>query len=394
MQNVNATSVVKLIMVVVAVAVLAVLSVMGYIPIAKNLNLGMDLKGGLHVVLEAKERAGKKITSDTIQKSITVLRDRVDTLGVKEPTIQASGSRRVIIDLPGVGDPEEAANILKSTAQLEFRDMNGNIIVTGDHLKDATAELDQASNQPQVSLTFDKTGAKLFREGTRANVGKTIGIYLDGKLKSNPGVEEEIPNGQALIHGGFETLKEAEQTAALLRSGALPVTLDIIEKRTVGPLLGQDSLDKSINAGIIGLLMILIFMVGYYRLPGVVADISLVLYSFIVLGVMALLGSTLTLPGMAGFILSIGMAVDANIIIYERVKEEMRAGKTLQAAIEAGFNRAFWTIFDSNLTTLIAALVLMFFGTGPIKGFAVTLSIGIIASMLTAIVFTRFVLKL
>ena len=188
-------------------------------------------------------------------------------------------------------------------------------------------------------------------------------------------------------------MKEAETLAVQLRSGALPVTLHLAEKRTVGPILGSDSLEKSIKAGIIGLLMILIFMVGYYRLPGVVADISLVLYGVLVLGIMSLLGFVLTLPGIAGFILSIGMAVDANIIIYERLKDELRHGKTLRAAVDSGFRRAFWTIFDANITTLIAALVLMYFGVGPIKGFAVTLTIGILCSMFTAVVFTRWLLK-
>ncbi|HOV43853.1 MAG TPA: protein translocase subunit SecD, partial [Syntrophothermus lipocalidus] len=206
-------------------------------------------------------------------------------------------------------------------------------------------------------------------------------------------VRNEIPSGQAEISGGFESAKDAENLAVLLRSGALPVTLEMAQKWTVGPTLGSDSLAKSIKAGIIGLLAILIFMIGYYRLPGFLADISLVVYSMLVLGVMALGKFTLTLPGIAGFLLSIGMAVDANIIIYERLKDELRAGKTLLAAVDAGFKRAFWTIFDSNLTTLIAAVILMYFGIGPIKGFAVTLAIGIVTSMFTAVVFTRWLLK-
>lgn len=401
MQKVNATSMVKIIGTVLAVAVLAWLSLLpptvagkpAYKSLLDRVNLGLDLKGGLHVVMEAREKPGKKITSDTIQKSIIVLRNRVDNLGVAEPIIQAQGSNRVIVELPGVKDPEAAAQVLGKTAELEFRDMEtGKVVVTGENLKDAKAEYDE-NQRPQVSLTFDSVGAKKFKDYTATHVGKRLGIYLDGELKTAPEVQSVIPNGQARITGGFEDLKAAEQTAALLRSGALPVTLEQVEKRVVGPTLGSDSLNKSVRAGIIGVLMILIFMIGYYRVPGVIAAVSLVLYSLLVLWIMVGLGATLTLYGIGGFILSIAMAVDANIIIYERIKDELRHGKTLQAAIEAGFNRAFWTIFDANLTTLIAAVVLFYFGTGTIKGFAITLSIGILTSMFTAITFTRFLLK-
>ncbi len=391
MQKLNATSLVKIIAVVLAVALAAGFS---FNPIKERMNLGLDLRGGLHVVMEAQEKPGQKITQDTIQKSIGILRQRVDQLGVTEPIIQGEGNSRVIVELPGVDDPDAAADFIGKTAELEFKDENGKVVLSGANLKEAKAELDPATSEPQVSLEFDKEGAEKFREFSRQNIGKPMGIYLDDEMFSNPTIQEEIPNGMARISGGFETLKDAEDTAVLLRSGALPVSLSIEEKRTVGPTLGSDSLAKSLKAGIIGIIMILIFMVGYYRVPGLVAAVSLVLYSCIVLWIMVLLKATLTLPGIAGFILSIGMAVDANIIIYERLKDELRHGKTLKAAIEAGFNRAFWTIFDSNITTLIAAGVLMFFGTGPIKGFAVTLSIGIVTSMFTAITFTRWVLKM
>ncbi|MGI5911473.1 MAG: protein translocase subunit SecD, partial [Syntrophomonadaceae bacterium] len=235
--------------------------------------------------------------------------------------------------------------------------------------------------------------SELFAKATSENVGKPILIVLDGEVIQAPNVQEPINDGNARITGGY-TAKEAQDLAVLLRSGALPVSFKVIEKRSVGPTLGADSLNKSVKAGIIGLIAILIFMLGYYRLPGIVADISLVLYSLLVLGAMAMLDAVLTLPGIAGFALSIGMAVDANVIIYERLKEELRYGKTLKAAIDAGFKRAFWTIFDSNLTTLITAFVLMYLGTGPVKGFAVTLSIGIVASMLVALTFTRYLLGL
>jgi len=364
-----------------------------YKPVLNNLPLGLDLRGGLHVVLAADEKEGEQVTSDTIQKAIGVLRNRIDSLGVKEPIIYAQGTNRIVIEIAGVDDPEQAVNIIKNTAQLEFRDQTGKVLVTGKDLKDAQASPGTNGKGATVDLEFNDAGAKLFAQATAANVGKPIAIVIDNQVISAPTVDEPIPSGKAQIHGSF-TAEEAQNLAVLLRSGALPVSFEIMEKRTVGPTLGADSLDMSVKAAVAGLIAILVFMIGYYLLPGVVASISMILYAILVLGTMALLGSTLTLPGIAGFVLSIGMAVDANIIIYEHIKEELRFGKTLKAAIEAGFARAFWTIFDSNLTTLIAAIVLIWFGTGPIKGFAVTLSIGIVASMVVALSFTRYMLVL
>ncbi|MGE5379555.1 MAG: protein translocase subunit SecD [Methylocystaceae bacterium] len=382
-------SIAKLTAVVIGIALLAGLA---FTPIKNHINLGLDLQGGLHVVMEAKEKPGQTISDDTIKKTVAVMRNRIDAMGVKEPIIQTQGNKRVIIELAGVKDPEEAARILGQTAQLKFVDESGKVVVTGNNLKDATANIGQ-DNQPVVDIEFDKTGSEKFAQATAANVGKTLSIVLDDKVISAPRVDEAITGGKAMIHGGFQNLEEASNLAIQLRSGALPVDLVQAEKRTVGPTLGSDSLKKSIHAGIIGLIMIFIFMLGFYRLPGAVADVSLVFYSVLVLGITALIGQTLTLPGIAGFLLSIGMAVDANIIIYERIKDELRHGKTLQAAIDAGFKRAFVAIVDSNVTTLIAAVVLLYFGTGSIKGFAVTLSIGILASMFTAITFTHWLLR-
>ncbi|NLJ72048.1 MAG: protein translocase subunit SecD [Syntrophomonadaceae bacterium] len=364
-----------------------------YQPLLKNINLGLDLRGGLRVVLEAEEVAGEKITEDTIQKAVGILRNRVDSLGVKETTLYPQGDKRVVIEIAGEEDPEAAVDILKNTAQLEFWDQEGNVLVTGKHLKNAEARMTQDAKTAEVTIEFDKEGTKLFAQATQDNLHKPIAIVIDNEIISAPNVSSVINNGNAVITGSF-TAKEAQDLAVLLRSGALPVSFEVMEKRSVGPTLGADSLEKSIKAGIIGIIAILLFMLGYYRLPGLVADISLVLYSLIVLGVMYLLGAVLTLPGIAGIALSIGMAVDANIIIYERIKEELRVGKTLRSAIDAGFKRAFLAIFDANITTLITALVLMYFGTGPIKGFAVTLSIGIVASLLVALTFTRYVLGL
>ncbi|MCX5780685.1 MAG: protein translocase subunit SecD [Firmicutes bacterium] len=377
-------------------AIVVILTGLAYFtarPILNNLQLGLDLRGGLHVVLQADEIAGQPVTSDTIQKAIGVLRNRIDSLGVKEPIIYAQGTDRIVIEIAGVDDPEQAVNIIKNTAQLEFRDQSGKIWVTGKDLKDAQAAPGTNGKGASVNLEFNDVGTKLFAEATAANVGKPLYIVIDNQVISAPTVSTAIPSGKAEISGSF-TAEEAQNLAVLLRSGALPVSFSIMEKRTVGPTLGADSLALSVKAALVGLIAILIFMLGYYLLPGLVADISMVLYAILVLGTMTLLHSTLTLPGIAAFVLSIGMAVDANIIIYEHIKEELRFGKTLKAAIEAGFARAFWTIFDSNLTTLIAAVILIWFGTGPIKGFGVTLSIGIIASMVVALTFTRYLLVL
>jgi len=376
------------------IAVIGVISYFVYQPLLNNINLGLDLRGGLRVVLEAEETEGEKVTSDTIDKAVGILRTRVDALGVKETALYPQGDKRVVIEIAGEDDPEAAVNMLKNTAQLQFMDEEGNVVLTGKNLVDAQAQMKRdGSGQAEIALEFDKEGTKLFGEATTANVGKPLIIVLDNQAISAPIVNEPIMDGHAVITGNF-TAKEAQDLAVLLRSGALPVSFQVMEKRSIGPTLGADSLDKSITAGIIGLIAILIFMVGYYRLPGLIADISLVIYTLLVLGAMVAIDAVLTLPGIAGIALSIGMAVDANVIIYERIKEELRLGKTLVASIESGFKRAFTAIFDANITTLITAAVLMYFGTGPIKGFAVTLSIGIIASMLVALTFTRYMLVL
>lgn len=365
-----------------------------YQPMLKNINLGLDLRGGLRVVLEAQETEGEKVTPDTIQKAVGILRTRVDALGVKETALYPQGDKRVVIEIAGEKDPEAAVNILKNTAQLQFIDEAGNVLLTGKNLKNADARVRQdGSGEAEILLEFDQEGARLFGKATTENVGKPIIIVIDKKAISAPTVEEPILDGNAVITGSY-TAKEAQDQAVLLRSGALPVSFDVMEKRSIGPTLGADSLDKSVKAGLIGLIAVLIFMIGYYRLPGIIADLSLVLYTVLVLGAMVALDAVLTLPGIAGLALSIGMAVDANVIIYERIKEELRYGKTLVAAIDSGFKRAFTTILDANVTTLITAGVLMYFGTGPIKGFAVTLSIGIVASMLVALTFTRYLLVL
>ncbi len=374
------------------VLVVAILAGLGAKPIKQAINLGLDLRGGVHIVYQAKGTKEAPVNDDAMTRTVATLDRRVNAFGVSEPLIQREGKDRIIVELAGLKDPDAAVKVLGKTALLEFKDEKGKVVVTGRDIKDAKESINPATSQPYVSLSFNSEGTRKFAEATAANVNKNIAIILDGKIVQNPLVKEPITKGQAEI-SPYGSIEEAREVALLLRSGALPVTLEIMEKRTVGPTLGSDSLNKSVKASIIGIMAIMLFMLGYYRLPGLIANFSLVIYGLIVMGIMALINATLTLPGIAGFILSIGMAVDANVIIYERVKDELRNGKTLLAAIDSGFKRAFVAIFDSNVTTLIAAAVLYYFGTGAIRGFAVTLSLGILASMFTAITFTRFILK-
>ncbi|SHF34697.1 preprotein translocase subunit SecD [Desulfofundulus australicus DSM 11792] len=364
-----------------------------YLPLIKDVTLGLDLQGGVHVVLEAKDTPEAKVTQESMQQLMAVIQRRVDQFGVAEPVIQQQGRNRLIVEIAGRIDPEEAVRNLVKTAYLEFKTMDGKTVVTGADLKDAVESKDPTSGQVKVDLTFNAAGAKKFADATAANVGKPIAIILDGKVLQSPVVKEPIPNGKAQITG-YESLEEAHNIAVLLRSGALPVKVEVVEKRAVGPALGADSLQKSKHAGLVGVLAILIFMIMYYRVPGLVADFALLIYALIVLAIYVGMNVTMTLPGIAAFLLSLGIAVDANVIIFERLKEELRAGKSLRSAIDAGFKRAFTAIFDANATTLIAAVVLYFFGMGSVRGFAITLGIGIVASMFTAITVTRWLLHL
>jgi len=364
-----------------------------WLPWGNQTILGLDLQGGVHVVLEAKDTPNAKVTDESMKRAQAVLERRINETGVSEPLIQRQGDRRIIVELAGIDDPEQAVMDLIQPAYLEFKNELGQTIITGADLKDALEARDPNSGQVEVDLTFTKDGTTKFAQATTANVGKPIGIYLDNELLQNPVVQEPITNGQARITG-YESLEEAHTIAILLRSGALPVQLDVMEKRTVGPQLGQDSLDRSINAGIVGIVAILVFMLVYYRIPGLIADFALIFYALVVLAIFIGIHATMTLPGIAGFLLSLGIAVDANVIIFERVKEELRTGKSIRSAIDSGFKRGFVAVFDANVTTLIAAVVLYFFGSSMIRGFAVTLSIGILVSMFTAITLTRWFLHL
>jgi len=386
---------IKLVALVLLVAAAVALSIKPLINPEKGIQLGLDLRGGVHLVLQAEQdKNGTPITSDDIDKAKAIISNRVNDLGVSEPIVQADyDKKRIVIDLAGVTDPDKAVDILKTTAKLTFRDPHGNVVLKGNELKDARAGQGDPNQGYVVNLTFSSEGTKNFADLTTKYMGQQIGIYLDDKLLKNPLVETPITNGQASIDN-YDTLQAAADNAVLMRSGSLPVSMSIAEKRQVGASLGVDSLHKSIQAGLYGVIFIFLFMLVFYHVPGVVADFSLIVYGLIVLWVFWMFRVVLTLPGIAGFILTIGMAVDFNIIIYERVKEEIRAGKSLRAGVESGFSRAFVTVIDAHVTTFIAAMTLWIFGTGSIKGFALTLGIGILASLFTAITFTRLVLRL
>lgn len=359
-------------------------------PLANSIKQGLDLQGGTHVVLQAVDTPELKVDDDAVNRAVKIIERRVNELGLTEPVIQRQGKDRIIVELPGVKDPEKAIAMLGRTALLQFKDDKGNVVLSGRDLKDARGQISQG-NAAVVSLEFNDEGGKKFAELTARNIGRQIAIELDGEVLTAPVVQEAITGGRAQISGS-RSMEEAERLAILLRSGSLPVKIEMLENRTVGPTLGQDSKDKSVKAFTIGIAGVFIFMLLFYRLSGVVADIALLLYVMMLLLVMRYLNATLTLPGIAGIILSIGMAVDANVLIFERFKEEIKKGRTLRSAMDAGFGRAFVTIFDSNLTTIMAAAVLFYLGTGPIKGFAVTLALGTVLSMFSAITVTKFLL--
>lgn len=364
------------------------------VPVKDVIRLGLDLRGGATVLLEAKDDPNDKLTPEKMERAVATIRERVDSLGVAEPSIVRQGSNRIEVQLPEIQDTQRALEIIGQTAQLEFKDEAGNVVITGADIESANAQMsNEMGTSFAVAFKLKGDGTKKFAEATQKNIGKQIGIYLDEKLISNPVVSVAINNGEAEITGQ-SSREEALDLATLIRAGALPVKLEVMSVTAVGPQLGANSFEQSLVAGAVGIALVLIFMLCFYRLPGLIADIALVLYTVITLGAMAGINATLSLPGIAGIILSVGMAVDANVIIFERIKEEIKVGKTLRAAIDSGFRRAFLTIIDSNVTALLAAVILFYFGAGPIKGFAVTLSIGLIASMFTAVTVTKYLMKL
>jgi preprotein translocase subunit SecD len=378
----------------------------------QGFTLGLDLQGGTHLVLLADmSRAPDQDAAQVLRGVIQVLERRVNAYGVAEPVIQSQGTDRVIVELPGVRDIEEAKKLIGQTAQLDFREFDQATgtwkVATATGLDGTEKELtgkyfrpnaqvvfDQRSNQPQVAFEFDDEGAELFRQITRRLIGRPLGIFLDGQLISSPTVQAEISRN-GVITG--VRLQEARTLAIQMNAGAVPVPISIIEERTVDATLGSDSIRKSVVAGGISFVIVGLFMVLAYRLPGLVATGALAIYSLLTLAALLLFPITLTLSGIAGFILSVGMAVDANILIFERMREELRWGKTLRAAIEAGFDRAWPAVFDSNVTTLITCVLLFWFGrqfgASIIQGFAVTLGIGVAISLFSAIFITRTFLR-
>ena len=361
----------------------------------KPTKLGLDLKGGVYVVLEAVPEEGVTLDDSAMNRLIEVLDRRINGLGVAESVVQKAGNNRVIIELPGISNTEDAIKMIGKTALLEFKLENpdgtlGETLLTGGALKKADVSHDNLG-RPQIQFEMNQEGAIKFAEITRNNIGRKLAITLDGKVQTAPMINSEIPSGNGVITGNY-TLEEAKATATLLNAGALPVKAEIVETRTVGASLGDESIAQSKQAAMFAMALIGIFMLIFYRLPGIVADIALVIFGLITFGSLNFIDATLTLPGIAGLILSAGMAVDANVIIFERIKEELKLGNTVRNAIDAGFSKGFVAIFDSNLTTLIITTILFTFGTGPVKGFAVTLTIGTLASMFTAITITKIIL--
>ncbi len=401
-------------------------------------------KDVLRYKLSDKEK--QRIRDTATDQVLEIIRNRVDQFGVAEPTIQRQAENEIVVQLPGVKDPKRAVEIIGKTAQLEFKLVDDDspvaaelppsilpgeetalldrfkdkippgdeilfqrianketgvvtkrpmlikkdVLLTGDLLTEAKVNIDQRFNEPYVSITFNSAGAKIFEDITAQNVKKRLAIILDNNIYSAPVIQERIGGGNAQITGSFG-MEEAKDLAIVLRAGALPAPVKILQNVTVGPSLGRDSIEAGKMAGLVGTLLVVLFMIFYYRLSGVVADFALVLNIVLLMGAMAALNSTLTMPGIAGVILAVGMAVDSNVLMFERMREELRSGKSARAAVDGGYHKAFWTIFDSHVTTLITAAVLFQFGTGPIKGFAVTLSLGVAINLFTALIGTKTV---
>ncbi|MDO8686746.1 MAG: protein translocase subunit SecD [Candidatus Berkelbacteria bacterium] len=364
---------------------------------------GLDLQGGTHLVYELDTSKISKGDISTAQQSvIDVIEKRINALGVSEPVIRSGklgDKSTVIVELPGISDVNEAMNLIGKTAQLKFQEQNaetGEFVdtpLTGANLKKAQVQFDQSTSEPQVSIQFDSDGSKLFADLTQKNLQKPLAIELDNQIISAPTVQTAIQNGEAIITGKF-TVDEAKKLAIQLNAGALPVPISLVEQRNIGATLGSESVQKSLTAGLIGLILIALFMIVYYKFPGFLAVLALTIYALITLSLFKLIPVTLTLAGIAGFILSVGMAVDANILIFERTKEELASGKSIGLSFEEGFKRAWSSIRDSNFSSLITAGILYYGTSGIVRGFAVTLALGIIISMFTAITVSRTFLRL
>lgn len=358
-------------------------------PFSETINRGLDLQGGVSVLMEIQ---GSKPSVSDLDRTIELLSLRINKMGVSETTIQKEGSR-IRIDIPGKFDTKEVIDTIGKPGNLKFVGPDKVDILTGkEDVKDATAMIDQ-TGKPIVNLELNASGTKKFADATKKFLGQPIAIYMDDTLVSNPTVEAVITDGKAQISGSKD-IAEAKNTASVIKSGALPVTLKTASVNVVGPTLGANAMPQSIKAGEVGIGIVFLFMLLYYRVPGLLANISLVLYMILLLAIFSGIGATLTLSGIAGFLLTVGMAVDANVLIIERTKEELKAGKSPKSAIDAGFHRAMSSIVDSNITTIISGIVLYSLGSGTVKGFALTLIIGVLLSMFTAITFTKLMTKL
>ena len=349
------------------------------------------------------------INNSALKQSIEIVRRRIDDVGTKEPTILQRGEKRILIELPGLKDPERIKALLGKTAKLNFRLVSENsefgvdklvseigeelniskrVVMSGENLIDAQPNMNSQSNQPAVSFTLDRLGAQKFGRTTTDNVGKRLAIVLDGKIISAPSINEPITSGSGIISGKF-SFQEATDLALLLRSGALPTPLNIVEERTVGPDLGEDSIKSGVTSLVIGFILVIFFMLYKYKFFGLIANLALIANLLMLVGVLTILEATLTLPGIAGIILTVGMAVDANVLIFERIKEELKTEKSIIHAFDIGYSKAKITVLDANITTLIAAVILFSFGSGPVKGFAITLGIGIITTLFSAYFLAR-----
>ena len=355
------------------------------------------------------------INNSALKQSIEIVRRRIDDVGTKEPTILQRGEKRILVELPGLKDPERIKALLGKTAQLNFRLVSENnnefgveelisengeklniskrIIMSGENLIDAQPSIQNQNNEPTVSFTLDRLGSQKFGRATTDNVGKRLAIVLDGEIVSAPNINEPITSGNGMISGNF-TFQEATDLSLLLRSGALPTPLLVVEERTVGPDLGEDSIKSGITSLIVGFILVIAFMLYKYRVFGLIANAALIANLLMLVGVLTILEATLTLPGIAGIILTVGMAVDANVLIFERIREELKTEKSIIHAFDTGYTRAKITVLDANITTLIAAIILFAFGSGPVKGFAITLGIGIVTTLFTAYFLARHLTSL
>jgi len=389
-----------------------------------------ETDGVMNLLMDLPDEEIENIKKMASAQALETIRNRIDQFGVSEPDIRTQGENRILIQLPGIKDTQRAKELIGRTALLEFKLLDESAdptraaqdgippgsellyqvetdprtrreiktpflvqkrtVLTGAYLTDARVQIDSQYNEPHVSIVFDKKGARLFEKITEENVKKRLAIVLDKKVYSAPVIQEKIAGGEARITGSF-TMEEASDLAIVLRAGSLPAPVKVLEERTVGPSLGSDSIRKGLFSMIVGGVLVVIFMVLYYSTAGLIADIALILNILLIAAGLAAFQATLTMPGIAGIILTIGMAVDANVLVFERIREEMKTGKTMHSAVSAGYDRAALTILDANVTTLIAALVLFQFGTGPVKGFAVTLSLGVISSVFTALFVTRII---